>query len=138
MPSAVGSFSVKREDAATKVGNKLGLADLQLDSEAFNNAFRLTAASQKLAYDLVPARNIELLLNYPHAVLHTDGDVLLAVEPDSPTADGLDATLALLVNFLNNVPPFVWEDHGALRPAGEPPGTPTPPTLPTLPPPPAP
>ena len=71
----------------------------------------------------MPARTIDLLLNHPNADLHTDGNTLIAVEPDSPSTDGLDATFALLTAFIDNVPPFVWKDHGVSLSTDEPPAS---------------
>lgn len=124
MPCAVGHLAVKPEGLLAKLGNKVGFADVQLESDDFNRAYRLTASSQKLAYNLVPAATIELLLDHVGTNLHTDGDLLVAVEDGTLNVAGLDRTLALLGAFLDNVPSFVWEDHGADRHHNEKPPTP--------------
>lgn len=123
MPCAVGQLEVKPEGMFARLGNKLGFADVQLESEAFNRAFRLMASSQKLAYNLMPARNMDLLLDHPNVDIHTERELLVIVEDGTLDVAGLDRTLGLLATFIDNVPPFVWKDHGAPIPAEEPPGT---------------
>ena len=123
MPCMVGHLSIKPEGLIAKLGNKLGFADVQLESEAFNHAFRLTASSQKLAYDLVPARTIDLLLGHRGTTIQTEGDLLTVVEDGRLDAVGLDGTLAMIDQFIDNVPPFVWNDHGAPRADDRPPAS---------------
>jgi hypothetical protein len=122
MPCFVGHLEVKPEGLFAKLGNKLGFADVQLESEAFNREYRLTASSQKLAYDLVPARNIELLLGRSGVDLRTEGDLMMLVEDGTLDVASIDGQLELLAQFIDNVPPFVWKDHGAEQTAEEPPG----------------
>lgn len=122
MPCFVGHLEVKPEGLFAKIGNKLGFADVQLESEAFNNEYRLTASSQKLAYDLVPARNIELLLDCSGVDLRTEGNLMMLVEDGTLDVASIGGQLELLAQFLDNVPPFVWKDHGAEQAAEEPPG----------------
>ncbi len=113
MPCVIGDFEIKPEGIFAKLGNKLGFADVQLESDDFNRAYRLTASSQKLAYDVVPARNIELLLGHPDTAMRTFGKLLVSVESGKLFATDIDRPLSVVSAFLDNVPPFVWKDHGA-------------------------
>ncbi len=112
MPCFVGDFEIKPEGVFAKLGNKLGFADVQLESDDFNRAYRLTASSQKLAYDVVPARNIDLLLNYPGTAMRTYGNMLVSVESGRLEPRHIERPLAVVSAFLDNVPAFVWDDHG--------------------------
>lgn len=118
MPCAVGVLVVKPERLSAKLKNELGFADVQLENEAFNRAYRLIASSQGLAYDLMPARNIELLLNHSETHLSTEGAMLVSADYGRLDASKLDGPLELLNAFIDNVPPFVWKDHRAPRRTG--------------------
>ena len=121
MPCAVGHLAIKPQGLFATVGTKAGFADRQLDSDAFNSAFRLSSSSQQLANDLMPPRNIDLLLDQPDADLRTERDLLLAVGRGPLTVHHIDVTLAILSTFLDSVPPSTWEDHDVDRPMLGPP-----------------
>lgn len=121
LPCTVGHLAIRPQGLFAKLGTKPGFADVQLDNDAFNSAFRLSASSQSLADDLMPRSNIDLLLDLPDADLRTERDLLVAVVRGPLTMRHIDATLALLTKFLDNVPSSTWEVHDVDRPILGPP-----------------
>ena len=113
MPCFLPRVSVGPEGFFSKVGHAVGVHDIQLESEAFNRAYRVTAADEKLAYDLLPARTMEALLAQTGVHLRTEGTSLLCFDTNWLAPARIDARLRLMDAFLANVPSFVWHDHGA-------------------------
>lgn len=112
LPCALPRVSVDPEGFFSKVARAVGVRDIELESEEFNRAFRLAAADRKLAYDLIPARNMELLLTQPDIHFRTEGDTLLCFDDKRLDLARVDARLDLLSTFLDNVPSFVWSERG--------------------------
>ncbi len=121
MPCAVGHLAVLPQGLFAKLGTKPGYADVQLANDAFNSAFRVNASSQKLADDLLPPRNIDMLLDLPDTDLRTEHDLLVAIASGPLTVRHIESTLALLATFLDNVPSAVWDDHDLDNPLLGPP-----------------
>lgn len=113
LPCALPEVEVTPEGVLAKIGQALGMRDIELESDDFNRRFRVRCGDPKLAVDLLPPRTMELLLRYPDrlrlriagadVVSHADG----CLEP----ADLLNRS-AVLSGLVGNVPAFVWKDYG--------------------------
>lgn len=113
LPCPLPRVSVGPEGLFSKVARAVGVHDIELESEEFNRAFRVAAADRKLAYDLLPARNMELLLTQPKINFRTEGDTLLCFDNRRLDLALVEARLGLLKDFVDNVPSFVWTQRGA-------------------------
>lgn len=113
LPSALPPVSITPEGFFSKVGHAIGVHDIQFESEAFNRAFRVKSDDSKLAYDLLPARNMELLMTQDNVHLRSVGESLLCVDRKWLDPARITSRLDLMVGLVGNVPAFVWADHRA-------------------------
>jgi hypothetical protein len=111
LPCALPKLSITPEGLFSKLGHAIGVHDIQLESEQFNKAFRVTGEDKKLAYDMLSGRSMELLLTQPKVHLRTDGAWLLCVDSGTLQQAKIARRLDLMAGFVDNVPSFVWEDR---------------------------
>lgn len=84
---------------------------VEFESEQFNGRYRVRTDDPRLAYDLLPARTLRLLLDRPDVSLRLLGGCALTWEPGRLDPDGLLARLETVTALLDAVPPWVWTDR---------------------------
>ncbi len=104
--------------------------DIDLESDAFNRAFRLHCADRKFAMDVFSPRTMEYVLSrHPVRFDLTGGDALMwrdhrrssspqvwgPGDPSVPVEQG-GAPFDVMLTVLGAIPDFVWDDRGG-RPA---------------------
>lgn len=112
LPAYLPRLQVTPENVFTRIGNALGLDDIELESEDFNRRFRVHSADPKFASDVLSPRTMQALLARPALSWRFDGADIVAWDDGrlSPThALALTSTLNLVVD---GIPSFVWHDHG--------------------------
>lgn len=88
---------------------RLSGTEIELESEQFNQAFRVTCPSPRFASDVLHPRMMELLMQWPALAWRFDADTLLSIGASSQTPQDIDAKLACLDAILDNIPDFVWQ-----------------------------
>ena len=112
LPVARPTLQVTHEHLGTRLLNAVGLDDVQLESEEFNRAFRVSAEDQKFAYDVLHPRTMEWMLADSRAMelpfRFERADVLTW---DSGRLDPQRAAWAAtyLLDLVDRVPQFVWK-----------------------------
>ena len=117
LPAYLPRLQVTPENILTRIGNALGLDDIELESEDFNRKFRVHADDPKFASDVLSPRTMQALLAQPAVSWRFEGSDIVGWEEGklSPTrALALASTLNLVVD---GIPSFVWHDHGVGEPA---------------------
>ena len=77
--AACPPLTLAGENLFTRLGDRLGFRDIELESEEFNRAFTLKSADRKFAVDLCDARMMEWLLEHGDGYgFEVSGDRLLA------------------------------------------------------------
>ncbi len=104
------ALSVTPEGMISRFFGRLTNSDIELESEDFNRAFRVTCPNRRFASDVLHPRMMELLLQWPELAWRFDADSLLAVRAGSHDEQEIDAKLAALDAILDNVPEFVWRE----------------------------
>lgn len=104
------ALSVAPEGLVSRFLGRLTNSDIELESEDFNRAFRVTCPNRRFASDVLHPRMMELLLQWPELAWRFDADSLVAVRPGSHDVAEIDAKLAALDAILDNVPDFVWKE----------------------------
>jgi hypothetical protein len=104
------ALSVAPEGMISRLIGRLTNSDIELESEEFNRAFRVTSPNRRFASDVLHPRMMQLLLQWPELAWRFDADSLLAVRPGSHDVQEIDAKLAALDTILDNVPDFVWQE----------------------------
>lgn len=84
---------------------------LELESEAFNDRYRVRADDPRLAYDLLPARSMQLLLERPEVSLRLLGGTAVTWEGGRLDPQELLVRLDTVTALLDAVPAWVWEDR---------------------------
>lgn len=84
---------------------------LELESEEFNARYRVRADDPRLAYDVLPSRTVQLLLERPDLSLRLLGGVALSWRPGRLDPADLLVRLETMTAVLDAVPAWVWEDR---------------------------
>jgi hypothetical protein len=111
IPAACPRFQLGHENFLTRLGDHLGLNDIELEYDEFNRAFRVKCADQKFAFSLLDAQMMEWLLGESSFVtVEIDGPWVLVA------ADKLDPSKWLtlgswLEQFHDKIPPVVYTTY---------------------------
>lgn len=65
IPYRLPRLSISPENFLTRIGNSIGFADIQFESEEFNRKFRVTCNDRKAAFDVIHPLMIEFLMQCP-------------------------------------------------------------------------
>lgn len=90
--------------------------DLELESEAFNEAFRVWAGDERFAYDLLNARTMEALLASRALIVQIRGRYLVATLDGGLDLEWVDYSLDLLAGMVARLPDLVWTERGETPP----------------------
>jgi hypothetical protein len=104
------ALSVEPEGMVSRFWGRLTNSDIELESEDFNRAFRVTCPNRRFASDVLHPRMMELVLQWPELAWRFDADSLLAVRSGNHDVAEIDAKLAALDAILDTVPEFVWKE----------------------------
>jgi hypothetical protein len=119
LPASLPYMHVRPENVVTRLGNAMGMHDIELESEDFNRRFRVHADDPKFAYDVLGARTLQKLLTLPKFEWSIDGATIVSWAPGANDVPDLLARLTTLTAVVDGIPGFVWHDHGV---APSPPG----------------
>jgi hypothetical protein len=113
MQGWLGHVQVEPESALDRLAGAVGLVtDIDLESEAFNRRFRVSASSAKLASDILPPRTMEYLLSVDAGAWRTCGSDLVGFAKRRLDPADVVRTCAVLGRVQEGVPSFVWKDAG--------------------------
>ena len=113
MQGYLGRVEVQPESALDRMAGAVGLVqDIDLESEAFNRRFRVSASSPKLASDILTPRTMEYLLAADAEGWRTCGNDLVGFAQGRLDPAEVIRTCAVLGRVHEGIPSFVWKDHG--------------------------
>jgi hypothetical protein len=112
LPTWLPRLQVTPENTLTRIGNALGHTDIELESEDFNRAFRVTANDPKFASDVLTPRTMQLLLGRPHFSWRIEGADILCWQSGEQQPVAVNNAVNTLVDVIDGIPSFVWHDHG--------------------------
>ena len=112
LPAYLPRLQVTPESLLTRFGNAVGFADIELESEDFNRAFRIHADDPKFASDVLTARTMQLLLGRPHLSWRIEGADILCWQSGEQQPVAVNAAVATMLDVVAGIPSFVWHDHG--------------------------
>lgn len=103
------SIRIGRERTIDRVVQRLGLPDIELESEEFNRAFVVQCEDRKFATDLLAPEMMELLLTTKGLVeLETKGRWLL-ISTKRVGAEAMVGLVRLAAEFVERIPPVIWD-----------------------------
>ena len=112
LPTYLPRLQVTPENLLSRLGNALGLSDIELESEDFNRAFRVHANDPKFASDVLSPRTMEMLLGRPRFSWRIEGvDILCWASGEQHPAE-VTARVATMLDVVAGIPSFVWHDNG--------------------------
>jgi hypothetical protein len=113
LPAGLGVVEVVPEDVFTRMASAVGLmADIELESEDFNRAFRVRAADPKLASDVLGPRTMHHLLATRPEAWRLQGAHILSWHDGRLEPAEVVRTCAVLAQVIDGIPAFVWKDAG--------------------------
>ena len=112
MPCPLPGLTVTPEGLFSRLGNLLGMQDIELESEEFNRTFRVRCRDPKLASDVLSPRTMQLLLSAGKMHFRFAGVDVVCWEDGSLYPTDVLNRLAVLSGVVAGVPEFVWKDHG--------------------------
>jgi hypothetical protein len=124
LPGYLPRLEVTPENLLTRLGNALGLPDVELESEDFNRRFRVSARDRKFAYDALPAKTMEALLSRRSLNWRIDGTDMLCWDTGRIDPVRILEALATLGDVAAGIPSYVWTDAGVPAPRSTPDPTP--------------
>jgi hypothetical protein len=108
IPAACPRLRVGHEDFLTRLGDHLGLRDVELEYDDFNRRFRVKCDDQKFAFSLLDGKMMEWLLGADSFdSIEVDGPWILLVRSKLDPAQWLDLG-AWLDQFHRQIPPVVY------------------------------
>jgi hypothetical protein len=112
MPTALPMLQVTPESMFSRLGNAFGLTDIELESEDFNRAYRVSSNDPKFASDVLTPRTMEQLLVEPHLSWRIEGVDVMSWQNGTLTPQACSVVQSRLATVIAGIPDFVWKDHG--------------------------
>jgi len=113
LPAPLPVLQVTPESAFSRLGHVFGIEDVELESEDFNRRFRVAADDRKFACDVLSPRLMEALLAGPELSWRIAGSGILSWSAGRHVPAEIEAALEHLRLVVEEIPTFVWKDHGA-------------------------
>jgi len=112
LPVWLPLLEVGAENVLTRLGNVMGMHDIEFESEDFNRRFRVHASDPKFAYDVLSPRTLERLLALPAIHWRIEGASILSWANGRNEVGDLPARLSTLLAVVDGIPEFVRHDNG--------------------------
>lgn len=109
---AVPCVSIHRKNVFTKLAEHLGLHHIDFESEAFNREFRVTAADEQFAVELIDAAMIQWLLSTGGAFTFDIAGGNLLVSCDQLPVTELMPLFEAAKGFADHIPQLVSAGYG--------------------------
>jgi hypothetical protein len=111
IPAACPRFQLGHENMLTRLGDHLGLHDVELEYDEFNRAFRVKCDDQKFAFSLLDGQMMEWILGTgSFAVVEVDGPWILVAADKLPPAQWLTLG-SWLEQFHRRIPAVVYSTY---------------------------
>ncbi len=109
LPSALPPLTLSAESGITRMLNG---RDLELESQAFNDRFRITCQDERYASAVLHPRMMEWMLLNPGLQWQLAGNALVSFAPAAFTVPDVVARLEAMAGVIDRIPPFVYRDYG--------------------------
>lgn len=112
LPMQLPTMSLTPENFAHRLGKRLGVREMQVESEEFNQRFFISTSDQKMSLDLLHPLAIELLLKMPTFEWQMAGPFVMLNLSGELSADDYEGLMGCLKRFLDTIPGYYRQDHG--------------------------
>jgi hypothetical protein len=108
LPAHRPRLEVTRETGTSRLLGRFGLRDLQLESEQFNDTFRIGTDDDRFAYDVLTPTTMEWLLAHGRFPFRFGGGHLLTWRRGTITPEAAQTMLDYACDLRDRVPAYVW------------------------------
>ena len=116
LPAALPYLEVGPESVFERLGNVIGVHDIEIESEEFNRKFNVHSDDRKFASDVLSPRLAQTLLSLPPYHWRTDGASLVSWSKGTLKPNVFQQWFSTLSGVIDSIPAFVWHDHGVSAP----------------------
>jgi hypothetical protein len=101
---------IRTENFLDKIGEFVGIDDINFESTEFNKQFYVKSPDKKWAYDVVNQANMELLMDSCRFNLEFNGNTVIAYRKSTFAPGYFEEALLLLTRMLDNLPDSVIQE----------------------------
>lgn len=101
---------IRHEGLFDKIAGFLGMEDINFESAEFSRKFFVKSSDRKWAYDVLPARTLQLLLDSPVFTIEFAGSQVMAHRDCAFAAVDFEAATGLVTGILNGFPGYLVKD----------------------------
>jgi hypothetical protein len=101
---------IRTENFLDKIGQFVGIDDINFESTEFNKQFYVKSPNKKWAYDVVNQATMELLMNSCRFSLEFNGITVIAYQKSTFAPGYFEEALLLLTRMLDNLPDSVIQE----------------------------
>ncbi len=112
LPTFLPPLCLTPENVLSRIGNALGMDDIELESEDFNRRFKVTCGDRKFASDVLTPRTMQSLLRGDAWTWRIEGTDLLCYDSGRASPAEILVRTAQMSTFIAGIPAFVWKDRG--------------------------
>lgn len=98
---------IRTENFLDKIGQFVGIDDINFESTEFNKQFYVKSPNKKWAYDVVNQATMELLMNSCRFSLEFNGNAVIAYQKSTFAPGYFEEALLLITRMLDNLPDSV-------------------------------
>jgi len=106
---AFHSLFIRPETFLDKIAAAIGFDDIDFESAEFSRKFYVKSSDKKFAFDVIHARMMEFLLQYPRWTVQLEGRSIMASTGGLLNADEFRGAIEFVDGFLKQIPDYLWE-----------------------------
>lgn len=110
LPVALPPLTLTAESGITRM---LAGRDFELESQAFNDQFRITCQDERFASAVLHPRMMEWMLYNPGLQWQLAGNAIVSFSAGGFSVPDVLARLEAMTGVIDRIPPFVLRDYGA-------------------------
>lgn len=114
--AAFPNFFIRPEGFLDKVAGFVGFGDINFESEEFSRRYHVKSDDRQFAYALIHPQLMEWLMHQGFTAQIARGLFVMDVSQVDHTAEGCQQVWVQTAGFVNQIPPFVWQDFGRRSP----------------------
>lgn len=112
MPVLLPPLTLRPENFFNRIGTKLGMQDIQFESEEFNRKYLVQCQDPKGAFDVLHPQAIQLLMGMPSRLWQMAGYQILLVQSGHADVSAIAEMVSEIEAFCSLLPAYVKEDRG--------------------------
>lgn len=103
---------IEKENVLTRLADRVGMRDIDFESEEFNRRFNVKATDREFAFKLLDARMLQWLLRTEGSHCYEVYGAWLLAYCDALPPDQWPSLVFAAKGFLERIPRLVWADYG--------------------------